>query len=1046
MGIGKNMEVMDRLGSIFTANPNKVHIAMFILTLLLIPGALRALEPIDMESYDMETPELAAQSYIDESFPNSELIVAFIVNVKQEEYLISEEDWEPIPSLSDGAADYSQLASLDQIADAGEEWQGISSPAGGILNLTALRDIDNKQNIILNHTLANSMKPMVNDVTGLSNAGVMSLADIFRGFMNNTSFLTQPSRNAFGEPLPPLTNWTDCGDLDCLEFDDANVTQAHIDLAASRMVDASSGSFLRWLSVDRGFRADIDSNLRGLVGGELTTDGSWSGGIEANGRWSASSTWIIIQFDRTELENNGWTQIWKDAHQETSIRFEDGLRVGGYRLVDGVLQVAPPQYDNEICIEMKEAGEGACSIEWGIMDLEGELRSEDYAVVSMQVGQSVNVEVNRELQSSAGLILLMGLVISVLLYASLRRVSDVGIVLVALGGAMIWMQGLIGTFASITEGMGLSIIARSQFSNLLPILVLALGIDDSLHALHRYKEERILGKGPKESSQITLRFVGKAILLTSITTIAAFSANLFSDIAALRSFGIEASFGIFSALVLTGIWTPLLRMSLDQFLEKREKNTVPDSEVTLLVPKEWPEFVAKKSGVRRNALAIAFIALLLTIPAAFGMASLEGDFAVEDFLDESTEFAEGIYLVTERFSDEGEPAAMLITGDVLDPRVYAAIDELRQNMNTVEDGVPDKMAKSADGNVDILAMDEIVSLAIFSMVENPEPYAEAGWIQNETGHGMNCSDNPNTGLPDTSDRDCLAFFYGYTFLNGVPASTSVPNIPNSIVSLYINPTTELDPESPWLDIYGNDAEYDDMIIRFGIIRPEHFPSMGPGLEEVWRDLSVFTNLSSGTFEEAGELSDETPVTWVMLTGKPVIRYEASTQMQDEMQSSLILGAIFVFIVLSIGFGSPKQAMLSLGPIMIVVVWLYGLMYVAGASLNIVTVTIATISLGVGIDYCIHVNERYKEEKNKGKSHSEGLISVGGACGLALVGSAASDIAGFSVIALSPMGLFSSFGVFSSAMIALSLFASLVLTTAALGILYKDEDTPKMAVD
>ena len=63
------MELMDRLGSIFTQSPNKVHIAMIILTILLI-GALRALEPIDMESYDMETPELAAQSYIDESFPN----------------------------------------------------------------------------------------------------------------------------------------------------------------------------------------------------------------------------------------------------------------------------------------------------------------------------------------------------------------------------------------------------------------------------------------------------------------------------------------------------------------------------------------------------------------------------------------------------------------------------------------------------------------------------------------------------------------------------------------------------------------------------------------------------------------------------------------------------------------------------------------------------------------------------------------------------------------------------------------------------------------
>ena len=41
------------------------------------------------------------------------------------------------------------------------------------------------------------------------------------------------------------------------------------------------------------------------------------------------------------------------------------------------------------------------------------------------------------------------------------------------------------------------------------------------------------------------------------------------------------------------------------------------------------------------------------------------------------------------------------------------------------------------------------------MIENPEPYEEAGWVFNETGFGMNCSENPNTGLPDTSDRAVL---------------------------------------------------------------------------------------------------------------------------------------------------------------------------------------------------------------------------------------------------------------------------------------------------
>ena len=149
--------------------------------------------------------------------------------------------------------------------------------------------------------------------------------------------------------------------------------------------------------------------------------------------------------------------------------------------------------------------------------------------------------------------------------------------------------------------------------------------------------------------------------------------------------------------------------------------------------------------------------------------------------------------------------------------------------------------------------------------------------------------------------------------------------------------------------------------------------------------------------------------------------------------------MFVLASLTIGFRSPKQAVVTFVPIFLVVVWLYGLMYVSGASLNIVTVTIATISLGVGIDYCIHVTERYREGRENGESHNDALAAVGGACGLALLGSASSDIAGFLVIALSPMGLFANFGIFSAAMIALSLFASLVLTTAALGLISRPEE-------
>ena len=44
---------------------------------------------------------------------------------------------------------------------------------------------------------------------------------------------------------------------------------------------------------------------------------------------------------------------------------------------------------------------------------------------------------------------MMGLAIVVLLYFSLRRWSDVAIVMFALGAALLWMQGLIGHFANL---------------------------------------------------------------------------------------------------------------------------------------------------------------------------------------------------------------------------------------------------------------------------------------------------------------------------------------------------------------------------------------------------------------------------------------------------------------------------------------------------------------------------------------------------------------------------------------------------------------------
>ena len=1016
------MADFDALSKFLVPHRKKVHIAVFILTILMIPGAMKALEPIDMESYDMESPELDAERKINDDFSTTEIILGFVVSVRDPADVGSTPV--PVPMLDDGTPDWTNFAQADEIIPEGEKWQGITDIDGGILNLTVLREIESKHEIIRNHELGNYMKPFINDVTGLQTDGVMSLADIFRGFMANESMLTQSSMTLTG-PKPPVTDWSDCAttafpDLECLTFDDPELTQVHIDLAANRMAMSNGSDFLRWLSLDRGFvGADENAGIvGGPIGGSLNVDGTWDNARPGPGRWSASASWLLVQLDRAALEEAGWTNTWKDAHSETNIEFsDDGTVIGGYRLSGIELLLHPPNYTSEYCQTL----ESPCSVEWSMMNLEGHLRSHDNNSLTLLVGQAVNVEVNRELQNSGGLIFAMGFVIIILLYASLKRWSDVAIVSMALGGALLWMQGMIGHAASLFGWLGLDIISRSQFSNLLPILVLALGIDDSLHALHRYKEERGLGKDSIDAGKVTVNRVGRAIMLTSLTTMAAFGANLFSDVAALRSFGVEAAIGVLAAFLLTGIWVPLVRVSFDQWMEKRGKNTTPELSHRFM-KKERLQKIAVLSGTGKRPVIIALICLLLTIPAAWGMMQLEGDFAVDDFLDEESDFAIGVDIVTNRFSDEGEPAMLLIEGDVADPDVFRSINDFRLNADKKTDGVADKLTRTPDGTVDILAVDEFVYAASASMLSDATPFWDRGF--NESG----CETTGLFSTPNFEDRDCIIFFYGVLSLDGIPGT----EVPSSLVDLYIAPSEEIDPERVWLSTEGNEITYDMMIIRFGITSPENFPTMGPGLEEVKRDLSPLLNLSSGTWEEPGDVEEDKPLTWVMLTGKPIIRFVASDKMQSEMQSSLFLGSVFVLITLSIGFRSVKQAMISLTPILLVVIWLYGLIYALGYSLNIVTVTIATISLGVGIDYCIHVTERYREEKEKGRSHKQALHGVGGACALALVGSAISDVAGFSIIATSSMGLFNTFGLFSSMMIILSLIASMVLTTAALG--------------
>ena len=414
----------------------KFHVVILFFSLVMVPGLMQTLTPIDVESYDMDSPEMVAETVIDDEFSSKELTVGFVVSIRDPSYI---QNGNQAPHTdADGNPDRLILPTPQEIAPfqgSDEGFSGEGIPEGGVFNLTFLRELEQKIMIARSNPLAEYYRPIVSELTGESANGTLSLFEQFEAFMDNRSLFTREATDPFGNIVQPLTNWSDCGVLECLRFGDPNLTQAHIDLAANRMIIANPSVFLRWTTTDRAFLPDSTSPVIGPVGGQVGEDGTFENATWMPGRWSASSTWILIQLDKVAMADTGFTFVWNEARSEPGSLTWHGLE----------LYTTPPELTAEECQESRESGEGPCSADWALLSLEHEIRSTDQQSVTLLAPPvGINIEVNRELQQSFTLLAAMFACILILLWGSLRRVSDVAIVATTLGFSLLWMQGMIG--------------------------------------------------------------------------------------------------------------------------------------------------------------------------------------------------------------------------------------------------------------------------------------------------------------------------------------------------------------------------------------------------------------------------------------------------------------------------------------------------------------------------------------------------------------------------------------------------------------------------
>ncbi|NPA74755.1 MAG: MMPL family transporter [Euryarchaeota archaeon] len=164
-----------------------------------------------------------------------------------------------------------------------------------------------------------------------------------------------------------------------------------------------------------------------------------------------------------------------------------------------------------------------------------------------------------------------------------------------------------------------------------------------------------------------------------------------------------------------------------------------------------------------------------------------------------------------------------------------------------------------------------------------------------------------------------------------------------------------------------------------------------------------------------------------LTGTNILTFHILDMLEGSQWNSLMITVIVSLIVLTIVFYYEVKSyilgLITSLPVIIALLWLLGTMWLLGISFNVVTVTVTSLTIGLGITYAIHITHRFLEDMKKEERIEDALRKTVSNTGSSIFGAAATTMAGFGTLILSSMPPISQFGLIS----ALSILYSFVLS-------------------
>ncbi|MDC1077570.1 MMPL family transporter [Candidatus Pelagibacter sp.] len=141
---------------------------------------------------------------------------------------------------------------------------------------------------------------------------------------------------------------------------------------------------------------------------------------------------------------------------------------------------------------------------------------------------------------------------------------------------------------------------------------------------------------------------------------------------------------------------------------------------------------------------------------------------------------------------------------------------------------------------------------------------------------------------------------------------------------------------------------------------------------------------------------------------------------------VMIGILSMFIIL---FRNIKLSLIGVVPNFIAAFFILGIIGLLGIPLDMMTITIAAITIGIAVDNSIHYIYRFKEEFSKIKDYNKTLKKCHSTVGVAILNTSITIIFGFSILVLSKFIPTIYFGVFTGIAMLLAMISVLTLLPA-----------------